>query len=171
MKFAYFLLPFLLILSLSGCKFSANFTGGTVDANIKTISIANFANESSLGSPTIAQQFTQQLRNRFQSQSRLTFLETGADVQMSGAIVGYSIIPVAIQGGASGGASQNRLEIRVKVKFENQINPSESWEKEFKSFVDAASSVVIAGENERTLVEQVNDQLTQDVFSASLGKW
>ena len=73
--------------------------------------------------------------------------------------------------GTSGGDSQNRLEIRVKVKFDNQINPSESWEKEFKSFVDAASSVVIAGENERTLVEQVNDQLSQDVFSASLGKW
>lgn len=171
MKFVYFLIPILLILSLSACKFSANFTGGTVDANIKTISIANFANEASLGSPTIAQQFTQQLRNRFQSQSRLTFKETGADVQLSGAIVGYSITPVAIQGGSSGGASQNRLEIRVKVKFENQVNPSESWEKEFKSFVDAASSLVIAGDNERTLVEQVNDQLTQDVFSASLGKW
>lgn len=150
-----------------------NFTGGgEIDARIKTLSVVPFTNESPLVVAYHSQQFTEQLRNRFLQQSNLSLLANNGDIQLSGAIISYAISPVAVSGGttANAGAAQNRMEISVKVKYENRINPIENWEQTFRRFEDFNASTPIASV-ERELIEKINDQLTQDIFSKSLGKW
>ncbi|MFN0200652.1 MAG: LptE family protein [Bacteroidia bacterium] len=166
----YFIYLFLLSALAFGCQVKFNMTGGgTVDPNLKSMTIANFTNESRLNVPYLAQQFTQELRDRFRSQSRLSLSDANGDIQLSGAIVDYMINPVAISGG-TGGATQNRLEITVKVKYENMLNPKENWEKPFKAFFDFPQSTDLAS-NEQKLISQVTEQLTQNIFTESLGKW
>lgn len=165
-KFYYFLLALCI---LQACSFKANFTGGKPDPSLKTISIVPFANDAPLVVSYHSQRFTEQMRDRFLTQSRLAFVNANGDIQLSGAIVDYNIRANTV-GGAGGGAQQNRMTISVKIKYENKVNPSESWEQQFSSFIDFPASTNLSSA-ERELIEQVNGQLTQDIFNKSIGKW
>jgi len=154
---------------LFGCAVNFNFTGtGSVDTDLETLSVANFNNEAQIVVSYLAQEVTDQLQERFLNQSRLTLTSGAADVELSGSITRYTIQPVAIQGGDQ--AAQSRLTIDVRVIYENNVDPDDSWENTFSSFVDFDSEINFSSE-EATLIDEVLEQITQDVFTKSIGKW
>lgn len=155
-------------LMLTACSVTYNFTGGTVDPDLNTISVEQLGNEAPIVVPYLALELTNQLQDRFLSQSRLSLTSGQADVIISGAVTNYRVDPVAISG--DNRASQNRLTIGVRVKYENTVKPNESWEQNFSSFVDFDSDEDFIS-IEREKIEEVIEQLTQDVFNKSLGKW
>ncbi len=167
MKYIVFLW---MVLLLPACTFKMNFTGGNVDTNLKTLTVTQFNNESPLVVAYHAQRFTEQLKDRFQAQTRLTLVNVNGDVELSGSIVNYTISSIAVAGTAQSGATQNRMTIGVKVKYENKINPNENWEQTFSSYFDFPAGESLSAV-ERTYIEKVNDQITQDIFNKSLGKW
>ncbi|MEM6265436.1 MAG: LptE family protein [Bacteroidota bacterium] len=154
---------------ISACIPSFNFTGGGgQDPNLKTIAIPAFPNEAPLVVPTLSVTFTEELQDIFLTRSRLDLIDGLADVTLSGSITNYTISPVAITDGVT--AAQNRLTITVKVNYENGVNPSDSWEKSFSSFVDFAATENFSS-REQEFIEEVVTQLTQDIFNESIGKW
>ncbi|MCI4668765.1 MAG: LPS assembly lipoprotein LptE [Bacteroidia bacterium] len=160
-----------LLLSLSSCRIKFNSTGTEGgDPNLKTITIDDFTNQAAIVVPYLAQELTNQMQDRFQRQSRLTLTTGAADIRIGGTIVRYDLQPVAIQGDES--AAQNRLTIAISVSFENFVNPKESWtsDKRFSAFVDVSADEDFASQEEE-LINEVLEQITQDVFSASIGKW
>jgi len=161
----------LLLLSLlltTGCSVNFNLTGGNVDPRLQTLAVEQFGNEAQIVVPWLAQEVTNQLQDRFLSQSRLSLTSGDADVIISGSVTNYTISPVAISGDNT--AAQNRLTIGMRVKFENTIDDNESWEQSFSNFVDFNSDRDFAS-LERDLVNEILEQLTQDVFNRSIGKW
>lgn len=155
--------------ALCSCTVAFNFTGtGKADTSLETLSVDQFINEAQIVVPYLAQEVTEQLQDRFLNQSRLSLTSGAADVQISGSITRYTMLPVAIQGDDR--AAQNRLTIAVKVKFDNNVDPAESWEQTFNKFIDFDSERDFASE-ERDLIDEVLEQITQDVFSKSIGKW
>jgi hypothetical protein len=156
----------LLILSvvLVSCKLSLS--GGNY-GDAKTISIAFFPNNAALVQPTLSQSFTEDLRNFFQTQSPLSLISKGGDLQMEGAITDYRVGPVGVSNQA---ASSNRLTITVSVKFSNSKDPSKDFESSFSRFVDFPSSQNLSS-IEQELVSQVNQQLIQDIFNKALINW
>ena len=164
-KVFWLIIPCLL---LTGCKFSIGFNPGPQDDNLKTLNIQAFGNNATLVVPYLAQEFTEELQDRFLSRSRLTFTDGEADVVISGAITRYTINPVAISGGET--AAQNRLTITVNVKYENAVTPNDSWEQTFTNYSDFSSNLNFASE-ERGLIEEIVDLLAQDIFNQALGKW
>ncbi len=153
---------------LTSCTIAFNFTGGSVDDSLETLSVETFGNEAPLVVPFLALEVTNQIQDRFLSQSRLTLTDGAADVQLSGAVVRYAVTPVAVQGDET--ASQNRLTIDVRVAFENTQNPSDSWTQNFSSFTDFDANLDLASEEAR-LIDEVLEQITQDIFTKSIGKW
>lgn len=147
-----------------------NFTGGNVDTNLKTFTITQFNNESPLVVAYHAQRFTEQLKDRFLTQTRLSLVNVNGDVQLSGSVVNYAIAPIAVAGVSQSGATQNRMTVGVRVKYENKINPNENWEQTFSSYFDFPASESLSSV-ERDYIEKINEQLTQDIFSKSVGKW
>ena len=133
----------------------------------KTISIAFFPNNAALVQPTLSQSFTEDLRNFFQTQSPLSLISKGGDLQMEGAITDYRVGPVGVSNQA---ASSNRLTITVSVKFSNSKDPSKDFESSFSRFVDFPSSQNLSS-IEQELVSQVNQQLIQDIFNKALINW
>ncbi|MEZ4774891.1 MAG: LptE family protein [Bacteroidia bacterium] len=162
------LVTFGLALSVVSCQISFNFTGGKADNSLQTLSISQFINEADIVVPYLAQETTQQLQDRFLSQSRLTLTSGAADVELGGSITRYTMLPVAIQGDDR--AAQNRLTITVKVKFVNNVDPAESWDQTFSKFIDFDSEEDFTSV-ERDRINDVLEQITQDVFSKSIGKW
>jgi len=143
--------------------------GGTIDPNLKTLSVETFSNESAIIVPTLSQDFTEAIRDRFLSQSRLSLTNGSADVEVSGSIYDYSIRPTSITGDET--AAQNQLTIAVKVSFTNNVNTNESWEKTFSSTSTPFSSSLDFNSIEGDIITEVIEQLTQDIFNQSLGKW
>lgn len=163
----------LLILAgfLTSCTVTFNTTGTTTpNPNLKTIGIDDFTNQAAIVVPYLAQELTNQMQDRFLRQSRLTLTTGAADIRIGGSVSRYDLQPVAIQGDES--AAQNRLTIGISVSYENFVEPKETWksDKRFSGFVDFDADDDFASLEEE-LINEILDQLTQDVFSASIGKW
>ena len=159
---------------LSACRVNFNFTGGgTINPDLQTLSVDLFGNEADIVVPYLAQEMTNQLQDRFLSQSRLSLTSGTADIMVSGSVVRYTLVPVAIAGNQADGeprAEQNRLTIGVRIKYDNNVEPNDSWEQTFSSFVDFDASLDFTSV-EREKIEEILEQLTQDIFNKSLGKW
>lgn len=161
------LLPVGLMLILaSACTYS--FQTVSVKPNVKTITIAKMENTASVIVPSLAQEFTERVRDQFINQSSLQLAERNGDLELIGTIIQYNISPLTLQGNDK--AAQNRMTISVKVKFTNKKYPDESWDNTFTNFVDfpAETSLVQA---ESTLLKELTDKLAIDIFNKALSSW
>ena len=153
-----------LLFTYVSCRISLN----AGDAgNAKTISLAFFNNNASLVQPTLSQSFTEDLRNFFQTQSRLSLVPKSGDLQIQGSITDYRVSPVGISNNA---AASNRLTIVVKVSFSNKLDPEKDFEQSFSRFADFPASQNLSSV-EQDLIKEINQQLAQDIFNKALINW
>ena len=160
----------LVLLTLTGCRFSVSLTGGNIDARAKTVYIQTFRNNASLVNPNLSQAFTNALKDRVQGQTPLTIVDnkSAGDYSLEGSITGYTIRPVAIQGDET--AAMNRLTITVKVKFSNKYDENQNFEQSFSRYVDYSSTQNFTS-IESSLVEEINEALTEDIFNKAFVNW
>jgi len=141
---------------------------GTDTSGASTFSVDYFKPNTALATPLLAQRFTESLKDLILQQSPLNLTKRDGDLTYEGSIIGYDISPSAVQ--ANETADQNRLTITVKVKYTNTIEKEKSFERTFSKFADYPSSQDLFAIEDQ-LIEDINDQLTQDIFNASLGNW
>lgn len=142
---------------------------GAQTAGARTFSVDYFTPVAPLAGPEVGQQFTEALKDLIQRQSTLQWVAEGGDIQYSGRIVGYDVSTSAVAGGQEV-ASQNRLTMQVQVQYVHVVESDLGFERTFSRFADfPATSDLFDVESE--LVEEINEQLTQEVFNASLGNW
>jgi hypothetical protein len=118
--------------------------------------------------PTLSNTFTDALQQKFIKQTRLSMVSTDGDIQLSGEIRGYDVAPAAITGDDV--ASQSRLTIRIKVKFENKIEPEQNFDREFSAYEDFSRSESIDAV-QLALIDKIVDTLTENIFNASVANW
>lgn len=157
------------LLFLVGCSVQYSFTGGQF-GNAKTFSVDYFKPQTGLATPVYAQQFSEALKDYLLAQSPLKIREAAGDLQFSGSIVDYSIVPATAQGGEAEAASMNRLTITVKVKYTNTLEEDLSFEKNFSKFADFEADKDLLSVEE-TLWKNINEQLTVEIYNASVGDW
>ena len=141
---------------------------GAQTSGAKSFSVDYFKPQTPLASPEVAQNFTEALKDLILRQSTLSLEEREGELQFSGMITSYSITPVSVQDGET--ASVNRLTVGVKVKYVNTLDKSLNFDKTFSKFTDYDAAEDLFG-IEAELMEDLNDQLTQEIFNASLGNW
>lgn len=161
------LFVFLVISGFSSCKMYS-FTGASIHPEAKTISIETFPNLAPMVNPTLSQEFTEALQDKFQSQTSLTVVTSSGDFEIEGEIVGYSTTPMAIQGNET--AALNRLTITVNVRFTNKFSEKDNFEQRFSRYVDYDSSRNLS-EVEQELVKQINEVLVEDIFNKAVVNW
>lgn len=160
---------FFLLLAQNSCRMSYSFTGASISADVKTISIQYFTNNASLVVPTLSRSFTDALKDYFTSQTNLVLVDRNGDLSIEGAITGYGIQPISIQGNET--ANQNRLTISVTVKFTNKKNEKQNFEnKTFSRYEDYPSSQNLATVQDQ-LIKDIDDQLIQDIFNQAVVNW
>lgn len=157
----------LVVLPFTGCKIYT-FTGASISPDVKTVSIDYFQNFANLVNPNLSSTFTEALKDRFTTQTRLTLVRDYGDLQFSGQITGYTTAPIAIQGNEVAG--KNRLTITVKVKFVNTKDEKQSFEKSFSQFDDFDGDKDLSSvENEK--VKIIVDKLIEEIFNSSIANW
>ncbi|MEM9051597.1 MAG: LptE family protein [Bacteroidota bacterium] len=159
----------LLFLSLiSGCTINYSFTGADIPADANTFSVQQFQIATPQAGPDYGLVLSEALKDLMLQQTRLDLADKRGDLQFEGVVTGYQIGNAAISSDEF--TSVNRLTISVKVKYTNTIEKDKSFEKTFSRFVDYDSQQNFT-DIEAELVEDVNSQLTQEIFDASLGAW
>ncbi|REJ85031.1 MAG: hypothetical protein DWQ44_05640 [Bacteroidetes bacterium] len=143
-------------------------TGASISPEVKTISVKFFQKTSALGPSSLGQTFTESLKDKFISQTNLTFVDRDADLTFEGSIPSYSVTPLAIQ--ANETAARNRLSISVQVKFTNIKDEKQSFETSFTRYSDFESSVNIATIEDQ-LIKEINEQLIDDIFNKAVINW
>jgi hypothetical protein len=162
------LLIFTWIVLFSSCTLSYKFNQSSIPADVKTFSVQYFENRAPLIQPTLSQTFTESLKNKFLSRTRLDLVSSSGDFSFEGEITGYSTAPMAIQGNETAG--MNRLTINVHVKFSNQKDQKQDFDQSFSSYQDYDSSQNLA-DVEDGLITSIVDKLTDDIFNRSAANW
>ncbi|MDZ4823461.1 MAG: LptE family protein [Flavobacteriales bacterium] len=155
------------LVAISGCSARYSFTGGQF-SGAKTFSVEYFKPQTALASQVYAQRFTETLKEQLLSQSPLQLAESGGELSYKGSVTDYRITPVATQ--ANETAALNRLTITIKVKYTNTLESDLSFDKTFSRFADFEASQDLFSVEE-PLWSEINDQLAQDVYNASVGNW
>lgn len=164
----YLVLFFAGALLLASCKVNYSFTGASIPPNIKTISIHYLKNTAALVKPTLSQQLTEELRNRFTTQTNLTPVTSNGDFDISGEITNYTTAPVAIQGNQT--AALNRLTVTINVRFVNKYEEKQNYETSFSRYVDYPSSQTLASV-EGQILEEIIGYLVDDIFNKTAVNW
>ena len=159
-----------LILTLAwichGCGIYS-FSGASIPAEAKTISVDYFPNHAQLVNPLLSDNLTTALRSAMTSQTTLDLVESGGDLAFEGEIIDYKTSPVAITGQT---AAMNRLTITVTVRFSNRIDDSKDFEQSFSRYEDYPSDQDLNSVQE-SLTATIVDQLVEDIFNKALVNW
>ncbi len=157
-----------LLVGISGCKVSYSFTGADVPVEAQTFSVEYFRVSAALASPVYAQKITERLKDQLLNQTRLDLTKSNGDLQYSGTVTRYEVLPMAIQGNETAGL--NRFSITLHVSYVNTFDEKKNFERDFTQFLDFPSSKNLS-EVEAALTEEINNKLALDIFNASLGNW
>lgn len=142
--------------------------GATIPIEAKTVSVAFFTNNTTLGNPSLSQKFTEKLRDVVSTQTRLSLMKQNGDLKFEGTIVDYNISPVSIQ--SNDQAAKNRLTITVNVKYTNKFEEVKNFEQNFTRFADYPTTSSLSSQEDALLTE-INRQLTEDIFNKAFNNW
>ena len=144
-----------------------SFSGASIPAEAKTVSVDYFPNHAQLVNPLLSDNLTTALRDAMNSQTTLDLIETGGDLAFEGEITDYRTTPVAITGQT---AAMNRLTITVKVRFSNRIDDTKDFEQSFSRYEDYPSNQDLMSVQE-ALTATIVEQLVEDIFNKAFVNW
>jgi len=170
---SYFPQAWVIVLGLlSAFFFNAcySFKGISIDPRVNSFAVQLFENQASNAPPNLAIDFTEKLKDKVRSETRLVLKGTEPDVEFSGKITDFRVVPVAPKPGET--VAINRLEIRIKVGYLNNIDETKGWKSErdfsfFQEFPSDKELLVIQDQ----LVGDITKQLLEDVFNAAFNDW
>ena len=146
-----------------------SFTGTSIQPDVKTITINYFEYQALKVNPSLSNQITEALQEKFIKLTKLELVDMDGDLEISGAVSGYDVKATAVT--ANEQAAQNRLTVNVKVSFTNRKYPEDDFpDKSFSAYADFdAMTSLDAVESE--LCEEIVEQLCEDIFNATVANW
>ena len=166
------IIPILILLTLgfglNQCKITYSFTGASISPLVKTYTVYDFPNRARLINPTLSDYFGEQLRDKFTRQTSLNYAKDGGDLEFEGTITGYDVKPMSVQSGDE--AAQNRLTVKINVKFTNNTDHDQDFEQEFSAYSEFNSDNILS-DVEDELVELIVTQIVDDIFNKAVANW
>lgn len=162
------LMLMVLTLIINSCTVKYRTTGASIPEDANTISVLYFPNRADIVNPTLSSEFTESLKDKFISQTKLEMISDGGDLSFEGEIAQYYTRPAAIRGNET--ASLTRLTIGIKVVFTNELEPDKNFESTFSHYEDFDASKSLE-QVEGELVPQILEKIIEDVFNRAVVNW
>ena len=134
----------------------------------KPVSVDNFSVKITNCPASLNYIITEELKEVLISQTSLDLIEFEGDLQFSGEITKYKIIPTAIKPNET--AAQNRLIIEIRTIYQNKLNKQQNFESTFSRYRDFNSSENLL-EIENDLIKEISKELIEDVFNKAFVNW
>lgn len=158
-----------MMLLLVSCSVSYKFNGASIDyTKTKTIQIADFPIRSSYEWAPMASIFNNQLKDVFANHTRLIQVKRNGDMKIEGEITQYSQRNKAVT--AEGTSAQAELSMTVNVRFTNNANHSEDFEKQFTATSTFETTQSLNSVQEELVTQMVED-ITDQIFNATVANW
>lgn len=159
----------LLMLVVASCSVSYKFNGASIDyTKTKTIQIADFPIRSSYVWGPMASIFNNQLKDVFANHTRLQQVKRNGDLVIEGEITQYSQRNKSVS--SEGYSAQTELSITVNVRFTNNKNHNEDFERTFTASKSYETTKSLNSVQEE-LVTQMCKDLTDQIFNATVANW
>lgn len=160
----------LVALTWVSCAFSGyKFNGASIDyTKTKTIQIADFPIRSSYVWGPMGPMFNNQLKDEFASHSKLSQVKRNGDLKIEGEITQYSQRNKSVS--ADGSSAQTELSITVNVRFTNNANHNEDFERQFTASKSYETTQSLASVQEELVTQMIKD-LTEQIFNATVANW
>lgn len=156
------------VLTLNGCGIYS-FSGTSIQPDVNSITIGFFEYRAARVNPSLANDMTEELKNKFRRLTRLEQLDEDGDLEITGAITGYDVAASAIT--ANETAAQNRLTVSVSVTFTNRKYPEDNFEKKsFSAYAEYDSSNSLDAV-ESSLCAEIIEKIIEDIFNATVAQW
>ena len=154
---------------LTACKVNYGFNGASIDyTKTKTIQIADFPIRSSYVWGPMGPLFNNQLKDTYANHTHLQQVKRNGDLVVDGEITQYSQRNKSVS--SEGYSAQTELSMTVNVRFTNNTNHSEDFERSFTATQTYETTRSLNSVQEE-LVTQMCKDLTDQLFNATVANW
>ena len=159
----------LLLFVLTGCSVSYKLNGASIDySKTKTIEIADFPVRSSYVWGPMGPMFNNKLKDMFADHTHLQQVKRNGDLVLAGEITQYTQRNKSVS--SEGYSAQTELSITVNVRFTNNKNHKEDFERQFTASKDYETTKSLNSVQEQ-LVSQMFDDIINQIFNAAVANW
>lgn len=146
-----------------------SFSGTSIQPDIKTVTINYFEYTALKVNPSLSNDITEELKDKFRKMTRLEQVDMDGDLELTGAVTGYDVRATAVT--ADEVAAQNRLTVTVKLSFTNRKYPEDDFQdKSFSAFADFDATQSLDAV-EATLCEEIIEKICEDIFNSTVANW
>ncbi len=168
-KLKQFGLTVMVLLFCCACSVSYKFNGASIDyTKTKTIQIADFPIRSSYVWGPMGPLFNNQLKDQFANHTRLQQVKRNGDLKIEGEITQYQQRNKSVS--AEGYSAQTELSMTVNVRFTNNTNHNEDFERQFTASATYETTQSLNSVQEE-LVTQMSKELCDQIFNATVANW
>lgn len=154
---------------VTSCSVSYKFNGASINYNTtKTIQIADFPIRSSYVWGPMASIFNNQLKDIYANHTKLIQVRRNGDLKVEGEITRYEQRNKAVS--AEGYSAQTELSMTVNVRFTNNKNHTEDFERTFTATSTYETTQSLNSVQEE-LVTQMCKEITDQIFNATVANW
>ena len=156
-------------LMVTACSVSYKFNGASIDyTKTKTIQIADFPIRSNYVWGPMANIFNNQLKDQFANHTKLIQVKRNGDLRIDGEITRYEQRNKAVS--SEGYSAQTELSMTVNVRFTNNVNHAEDFERQFSANASYETTQSLNAVQEE-LVTQMVKGITDQIFNATVANW
>lgn len=167
--FLFAIISLITAIGITSCAISYKLNGASIDYDTtKTISFEYIPIKAAMVYAPLAVNFNDELQAKYANQTKLEQVKSNGDLQLSGAITGYSLSPLAVKQDAY--AAETRLTIKIKIKFVNKNNKSENFDREFSAYRDFEATQLITDVQDG-LCDEMIKELVEQIFNATVANW
>ena len=164
-----FILVGLVTIMFISCSVSYKFNMSSIDyTKVKTIQITDFPIRSSYVWGPMGPMFNNRLKEQFADHTKLSQVRRNGDLKIEGEITNYTQKNKSVS--AEGYSAQTELAITVTVRFTNNTNHQEDFEKTFTATSSYETTQSLASVQEQLVTEMVKD-LCDQIFNATVANW
>lgn len=154
---------------LMACSVSYKFNGASIDyTKTKTIQIVDFPIRSSYVWGPMGPMFNNELKDVFANHTRLQQVRRNGDLKIEGEIVSYTQRNKSVS--SEGHSAQTELTLTVNVRFTNNVNHTEDFERQFSSAKSYETTQNLNSVQEELVSQMVKD-LADQIFNATVANW
>ena len=162
-----FLLYIVIALSAVSCGIYS-FTGTNIQPDVNSISIPLVEYKALRVNPSLANDLTEALHDKFRKLTSLEQVEEDGDLELLCEVTGYDVKAQAVT--ANEVAAQNRLTVTVKIEFTNRKYPEDDVSQSFSAYEDFDATQSLDAV-EGGLCETIIEKIVEDIFNATVAQW
>ena len=158
-----------LLAVMAACSVSYKFNGSSIDYDrVKTIEIKDFPNRATYVWGPMASMFNNKLKDEYAAHTKLIQTNRNGDLKVEGEILRYEQRNKSVS--SEGYSAQTELSITVNVRFTNNANHDEDFERQFTARTNYETTQSLASVQEPLVTEMIED-ITEQIFNATVANW